>query len=118
MIQSELLEVVDKLKSSIKSNELETGNTGHNVYFKNYFTKGFLNLVSSLVTGERLPLDNPDLQMLVDASYKFLSVGHMGAGIISAWPFLRFVFPKALGYDRQMEAFHEKKEYGLVKTYI
>lgn len=68
-----------------------------------------------MVTGRLALEDKPDIQILSEKGDGFVKSGIFGAGIVNAFPVLRFIFPKALGYDVQMDYFNTCNKVGGVR---
>ena len=82
-----------------------------------YFHLAFANIMASLLMGRRQSYEDKDLQKLLKDNMDFVKNGVFGAGLLTAYPFLRFVFPDSLGYKTQMKAVEGIQGYAKV-TYI
>jgi len=82
----------------------ESNSTGDGrVHFNSdYFHRSFLNITLTLVIGKRFNYNDPRLLKLLQYEHLFMKNGILGAGLMTAFPFLRYIFPKALGYDDQI----------------
>ncbi|OXA44400.1 farnesoate epoxidase [Folsomia candida] len=69
------------------------------------FNNPILSIMWQMVVGRISPNDEPHLKLIGEKGYAFIRASIFGTGIVNAFPFLRFVFPKALGYDVQMDFF-------------
>ncbi|XP_035702590.1 methyl farnesoate epoxidase isoform X2 [Folsomia candida] len=76
------------------------------------FNTPILSIIWQMVTGRLALEDKPDIQILSEKGDGFVKSGIFGAGIVNAFPVLRFIFPKALGYDVQMDYFNTCNKVG------
>ena len=79
-----------------------------------YFHLSFANIMASVVMGTRRSYEDKDLQNLLKYGVEFVKNGVFGAGLLIAYPFLRFIFPEALGYNTQMKAAEGIRGYAKV----
>ncbi|CAL8145667.1 unnamed protein product [Orchesella dallaii] len=89
------------------SEELASSNPERVVPFKasGFVKVSFTNLMSAMLHGKRH--ENYDDQKLVDlviALDKFFRASTLGTSVMTAYPWLRFVFGKSLGYYTQLES--------------
>ncbi|OXA45390.1 farnesoate epoxidase [Folsomia candida] len=69
------------------------------------YNQPILSIMWQMIVGDLSPEDEPSLKILSEKGDAFVRVSIFGAGIVIAFPFLRFVFPNALGYNVQMDFF-------------
>ena len=79
-----------------------------------FFHLSFANLMASLVMGARQSYEDKDLQKLLKDSVDFAKNGVFGTGLLTAYPFLRFIFPDPLGHNTQMRAAEGIRGYAQV----
>jgi len=68
-----------------------------------FFAVPVTKVMWRMTVGRWKPEDDVLLTKVVDSSYTFLSQGVVGPGIINAFPFLKRLFPEALGLNMIME---------------
>ncbi|CAL8127309.1 unnamed protein product [Orchesella dallaii] len=105
LIKQELLELVKYVETKVDSSP------GGVLYFDRFFQASFLNLMSSMITGERQPYEDKELQKLLKASQKWFDAPPLGSLTVMAFPWTRFVCPKFLGYEQQIQALREMENY-------
>ncbi|OXA45063.1 Cytochrome P450 2D9 [Folsomia candida] len=66
-----------------------------------------LSIMWQMIVGRLSPEDEPSIKILSEKGDAFLRTSVFGAGIVNAFPFLRRIFPNALGYNVQMDFFKE-----------
>lgn len=81
------------------------------------FNPSILSTMWQMVLGKVSPEDEPLIKILSEKGDAFVRSGILGMGVVSAFPFLRFVFPKALGYNVQMDYFNTCNKVGKVRQY-
>jgi hypothetical protein len=79
-----------------------------------YFHISFINVMASLIIGSRHSYEDPQLKNLLQYSDDWVKNGVLGTGLITAFPFLRFICPGLLGYDLQMSALAGLEVYARV----
>jgi len=89
-------------------------NNGHIHFSKIYFNLSFLNLTGSMIIGKRHSFEDPKFNKLLQDSLDFIKGGLLGISMMAAYPFLRYVFPAALGYNTQMRAVQGIQRYAKV----
>ena len=94
--------------------ERESRKNGELHFSVHYFHGPFANLMGSLLMGKRCSYEDKDFQKLLKDNMDFVKNGVFGAGLLTAYPFLRFIFPEALGYNIQMEAVRGIQGYAKV----
>jgi len=109
LIQAELQYLIESMDKQIKEND---GRIHFSVHF---FHLTFINIMAGMIMGIRHSYEDKDLQKLLKDSVDFIKNGVVGAGLLTAFPFLRFVCPDALGYNVQMEAAKGIREYAKVR---
>ncbi|XP_021961918.1 farnesoate epoxidase [Folsomia candida] len=77
------------------------------------FNNPILSIMWQMVVGRISPEDEPYIKLLAEKGDAFVRSGILGTGIVNAFPFLRFVFPKALGYNVQMDYFNTSNTIAL-----
>jgi len=102
-MQNLVMEELVELVKCVDEDRLQ--NTQGRVTFSvNYLHRSFSNLVGTMMMGKRMNYDDPELLELLDHGHNFIKNGIFGAGILTAFPFLKSVFPEALGYTTQIGA--------------
>ncbi|CAG7822951.1 unnamed protein product [Allacma fusca] len=96
LIRIELEDIMQKL------NKISQNNGGRTV-FERFFQLGFLNVLWGMLAGKRYSLDDPKLINLLKMNSQWFQSGVFGGGIVFAYPFLRYIFPDALGYNLQQK---------------
>jgi len=101
------METVIPTEISIKLREMakeSSSNAGKMIHFTSeYFHKSFAKIMSSIVMGKTFESEDPELTQLLQHQEKFIKNGVLAAGILMAFPFLRYIFPETLGYNSQMK---------------
>jgi len=99
LVMDELTELLKHMDSDRQQNK-----DGRVRFTVNYFHRSFANLIANMMMGKRFHYDDPELLSLLHHGHDFIKNGIFGAGILTAFPFLKYVFPEALGYNTQMGA--------------
>jgi hypothetical protein len=76
-----------------------------------FYHPTFANLVVRMTTGKRMDIEDPDFKALIAGDEKFFKSENFGAFVMTAYPFLRTIFPTFLGYKSQMEATEEMHHF-------
>lgn len=105
VIQDELKEFSDHLQNLAESSP------GNVVHFDIFYHLSFLNIVLSMLVGKRYSHDDKRLQYVMENVKHFFKSGVVGAGVMTAYPFLRYVFPTMTGFKIQMEAIQAYHSY-------
>ncbi|CAL8143167.1 unnamed protein product [Orchesella dallaii] len=105
VIHEELQEFTDYIQN------LADSSPGNIVHFDTFYHLTFLNLVLSMLVGKRYKHDDKQLRYVMDNVNHFFKSGVVGAGIMTAYPFLRYVFPTMTGFKIQMEAIQAYHSY-------
>ncbi|XP_035713643.1 cytochrome P450 2K6 isoform X1 [Folsomia candida] len=69
------------------------------------YNDSILSIMWQMIVGRLSPEDEPSIKILSEKGDAFVRVSVFGTGIVNAFPFLRFIFPNALGYNVQMDFF-------------
>jgi len=77
---------------------------GRITFSVNYFHRSFFQFGPNYDDGKNMTYDDPELLELLDHGHNFIKNGIFGPGILTAFPFLKSVFPEALGYTTQIGA--------------
>ncbi|XP_021961917.1 farnesoate epoxidase [Folsomia candida] len=77
------------------------------------FNNSILSIMWQMVVGRISPEDEPYLKLIGEKGDAFIRASVFATGIVNAFPFLRFIFPKALGYNLQMDFFKTCNEIAL-----
>jgi len=111
------LQIHEEIQDLLISMEEDMAKNKGQIYFSEmYFNFSFLNLTGSTVIGTRHSINDPKIKKLLQDSYDFISSGVFGTGLLVAFPFLRFLFPQALGYNTQMKAVKGIQGYAKVSS--
>ncbi len=106
----------EEIEHLLKFMEKDRKHSNGKIHFSiHYFHISFINVMASLIMGSRHSYEDPQLHKLLKDSVDFVKNGVFGAGLLTAYPFLRFVFPDALGYNVQMAAANGVAEYATVR---
>ncbi|OXA44260.1 Methyl farnesoate epoxidase [Folsomia candida] len=70
-----------------------------------YFNASILAIMWKMIVGRIIPEDEPNMEAISEKGHAFMRSGVLGMGIVNAYPFLRHIFPKTLGYTVQMDYF-------------
>jgi len=97
LILNEIAECVQYMKD-----ESITNGDGQVHFHSEYFKKSFMSIMATLMLGKRFNYNDKRLLKLLQFEDDFTKNGILGAGLMLAFPFLRYIFPKALGYDDQL----------------
>jgi len=73
------------------------------VLMRRHFQLSLLNVLWGMMAGIRYDYDDPKLVRLIEASSAWFESGNFGAGIVTAYPFLRFLFKEWTGYNVQVK---------------
>jgi methyl farnesoate epoxidase/farnesoate epoxidase len=82
----------------------EAGTNDGVILMQRYFQLSLLNVLWGMMAGRRYEAGDPKLETLLEINSGWFQSGNFGAGIVTAFPFLRFVFPEWTGYNKQMAA--------------
>lgn len=80
-----------------------------------YFNASILAIMWKMIVGRIIPEDEPNMEAISEKGHAFMRSGVLGMGIVNAYPFLRHIFPKTLGYTVQMDYFTTCNRVGKVK---
>ncbi|ODN02915.1 Methyl farnesoate epoxidase [Orchesella cincta] len=105
LINQELLHLVEFIEAKVDSCSDGV------LFFDRFFQASFLNLMSSMITGERHSYEDEELQKLIKASHDWFDAPILGVLTVMAFPWTRFVCPKLLGYEQQITAVKEMGNY-------
>ncbi|XP_021945089.1 methyl farnesoate epoxidase [Folsomia candida] len=90
------LECMDKrLRSASKVN-------GGKVLMERFFQPSLMNVLWTMMAAKRYDHDDPKLTKLLEINSGWFQTGSFGSGIITAFPFIRFLFPEWTGYSSLM----------------
>lgn len=71
----------------------------------------------SMLAGVRYSHDDPKLLKLLEVNSLWFQSGNFGAGIVTAYPFLRFIFKEWTGYYKQQYGNQVIYDFLTVKTF-
>ncbi|OXA45059.1 farnesoate epoxidase [Folsomia candida] len=71
------------------------------------YNSAILSIMWQMIVGRLSPEDEPSIKIISEKGDAFNRTSIFGAGIVNAFPFLRYIFPDALGYNVQMDFFKE-----------
>lgn len=93
-VLSELAEVKERFRRLSRENEGV-------VLMRRHFQLSLLNVLWGMMAGVRYDHDDPRLAKIIEVSSAWFESGNFGAGIVTAFPFLRLIFPEWTGYNIQ-----------------
>lgn len=88
-IEKEALEMVNFLKIKSKLGLIE---------MDKLFDISVLNLIWTLLAGQRFELDDERLSILTEMIHKSFRIADMSGGLLNLFPWLRFIMPEKSGY--------------------
>lgn len=68
-----------------------------------FFQPSIMSILWSVMAGERYNHDDPNLERLLEINSTWFQNGNFGAGMVVAYPFLRWLFKEWTGYNRMQE---------------
>lgn len=81
------------------------------------FNPSIMTILWEIIVGPASPKDTEVIKRLTETSQAFLQSSVVGTGLINAYPFLRKIFPKILGYNVQMDFFNSCNNIAKVCNY-
>ena len=73
------------------------------IVFERFFQLSLLNVLWSMLAGKRYSHDDPKLLKLLEINSLWFQSGSFGAGIITAFPFIRFLLPELTGSNMMIK---------------
>lgn len=112
-LRSELFELVKYYDEEIQSSSDQVVSFDTSGPLKVSFT----NLICAMLIGKRHEYSEKRLQDLVVALDKFFRASTLGISVMTAYPVLRFVLGKSLGYYQQLESVEGAHKYSRVSDH-
>jgi hypothetical protein len=103
-----LAEELEELCADIKTRAQNNNGT---VPAQHLFSLPMLNTVWSMISGKRYDLKDPKLIKFAGLIDTYFRTGSIGAGLLTAYPFLVDVAPKVVKFDKQQEINREIQAY-------
>lgn len=100
--KSDLMESVisEEIKSFHERLTTIAKKNGDKVHMERFFQPSIMSILWALMAGERYNHDDPNLDRLLKINSTWFQTGNFGAGVVVAYPFLRFLFKEWTGYYR------------------
>lgn len=92
-IQYEVRVLMEKLKQS----------SSQSIFLHNVFDISVLNVLWTMITGERYDLDDERLMKLLKIIHDAFKIVDASGGMLNQLPFLRFIAPEFCGYNTIVE---------------
>lgn len=96
VISEELRHFHDRFSAIAKKN-------GGRHRMERFFQPSIMSILWALMAGERYNHDDPNLERLLKINSTWFQTGNFGAGVVVAYPFLRFVLKEFTGYYRMQD---------------
>jgi len=68
-----------------------------------FFQPSLMNVLWTMMAAKRYEHDDPKLARLLEINSAWFQSGNFGAGVVTAFPFLRYMLKEWTGYNNQME---------------
>ncbi len=108
LIKNELVHLVNFIQEKLSQNQDGV------VYFNKFFQFSFLNLMSTMISGERHTYDDKEFKDLLRASNEWFETPVLKILTVMAFPWTRFVCPGILEYTKQLNALKDMNTYARV----
>lgn len=109
-----MVQQVEKEASELVKSLIYQSDNGEEVSIQNecnLFDVSVINVLWSIVRGERYELNDPRLTSLMEAIHKSFRIIDMSGGAISQFPWLRFIAPVQTGYRPLLEVLEPMWEF-------